>query len=175
MSKPERRLPVGSLILVTGANGYIGSHIVNILLQEGYNVRGTVRDKKPWLDALFEDKYGAGKFQSVVIPDLSVQEDLQAVLDGVSGVIHSVRVYLLVVKLTVEKAEGYEILVQGTNATLCLTAPLGLRSDSGTGPRKGHQRHNCAYPRHTESRRSSVLCQELRLDVFFKLRSSTCA
>jgi uncharacterized protein YbjT (DUF2867 family) len=93
MSKSQRRLPVGSLILVTGANGYIGSHITNILLQEGYNVRGTVRDKKPWLDTLFKDKYGAGKFQSVVIPDLSVQDDLERALDGVSGVIHSVCFY----------------------------------------------------------------------------------
>ncbi|KAL8801947.1 MAG: hypothetical protein Q9182_004128 [Xanthomendoza sp. 2 TL-2023] len=35
----------GSLILVTGVNGYIGSHIAYELLLRGYHVRGTVRDK----------------------------------------------------------------------------------------------------------------------------------
>jgi dihydroflavonol-4-reductase len=31
------------LVLVTGATGYIASHVVQQLLAEGYNVRGTVR------------------------------------------------------------------------------------------------------------------------------------
>ena len=39
----NRRIPTGEWVMVTGANGYIASHIVDILLQEGYNVRGTVR------------------------------------------------------------------------------------------------------------------------------------
>ncbi|OQE17696.1 hypothetical protein PENFLA_c023G04025 [Penicillium flavigenum] len=34
----------GSLILVTGANGYIASHVVDQLLQLGYNVGGTASD-----------------------------------------------------------------------------------------------------------------------------------
>ncbi|XP_013791991.1 tetraketide alpha-pyrone reductase 1-like [Limulus polyphemus] len=32
------------LVLVTGASGYLASHVVRLLLQEGYQVRGTVRD-----------------------------------------------------------------------------------------------------------------------------------
>ncbi|XP_013790069.1 anthocyanidin reductase ((2S)-flavan-3-ol-forming)-like [Limulus polyphemus] len=32
-----------SLVLVTGASGYVASHIVRLLLQKGYKVRGTVR------------------------------------------------------------------------------------------------------------------------------------
>ena len=34
----------GDLIAVTGSNGFIGSHIVNRLLQDGYHVRAVVRD-----------------------------------------------------------------------------------------------------------------------------------
>ena len=30
-------------VLVTGASGYIASHIVRLLLEKGYCVRGTVR------------------------------------------------------------------------------------------------------------------------------------
>jgi len=34
---------VQSPILVTGASGYIASHLIKILLERGYRVRGTVR------------------------------------------------------------------------------------------------------------------------------------
>lgn len=34
-----------SLVLVTGANGFIGSMAVKMLLERGYKVRATVRDK----------------------------------------------------------------------------------------------------------------------------------
>ena len=35
-----------TLVLVTGASGYIASHVVRLLLQRGYRVRGTVRNLK---------------------------------------------------------------------------------------------------------------------------------
>ena len=34
-------------ICVTGASGFIATHIVEQLLQEGYKVNGTVRDSSP--------------------------------------------------------------------------------------------------------------------------------
>ena len=37
---------MGELVLVTGASGYIATHLVKQLLQEGYRVRGTVRSLK---------------------------------------------------------------------------------------------------------------------------------
>ena len=35
-----------ALVLVTGASGYLASHIVHQLLEKGYRVRGTVRSLK---------------------------------------------------------------------------------------------------------------------------------
>lgn len=37
-------MPIPKLVLVTGANGYIASSLIESLLEKGYNVRGTVRD-----------------------------------------------------------------------------------------------------------------------------------
>ncbi|GBL61148.1 hypothetical protein AVEN_259698-1, partial [Araneus ventricosus] len=31
-------------VLVTGASGYVAAHIIKLLQEEGYKVRGTVRD-----------------------------------------------------------------------------------------------------------------------------------
>lgn len=88
--------PGNALILVTGANGYIGSTVVDVLLEEGYNVRGTVRSAKPWLDQLFTQKYGPNRYETVVVPDLGVQADLEKVVQGVWGVIHVVSRFTLV-------------------------------------------------------------------------------
>jgi uncharacterized protein YbjT (DUF2867 family) len=34
------------LVLVTGANGFVGSHVVKKLIDEGYRVRATIRSLK---------------------------------------------------------------------------------------------------------------------------------
>jgi nucleoside-diphosphate-sugar epimerase len=83
-------LPRDSLVLVTGANGYIASHIVNSLLDLGYRVRGTVREPKPWLDDFFTHKYGAGKFESAIVPQIDVADAFKECIKGVSGVVHVV-------------------------------------------------------------------------------------
>ncbi|RFU77475.1 cinnamoyl- reductase [Trichoderma arundinaceum] len=88
MAPSDYSIPPGSLVLVTGANGYIGSHIVDVLLELGYNVRGTVRDKKPWLDQFFEGKYGKGRFESIVVPAMEGEGAFAAAAEGTSGVIH---------------------------------------------------------------------------------------
>lgn len=86
-------LQPGDRILVTGANGYIASNVVDVLLSLGYVVRGTVREDKPWLVELFESKYGPGKFETVIVPNLDSEAALLKVLDGVSGVVHLVCTY----------------------------------------------------------------------------------
>ncbi|KAI8166748.1 Aldehyde reductase 2 [Colletotrichum sp. SAR 10_70] len=81
-------LPQGSTVLVTGANGYIGSHIANTILEQGYRVRGTVRSPKPWLDELFQSKYGKDKYESITLSNFEDEEALAKAFDGVSAVAH---------------------------------------------------------------------------------------
>jgi len=70
MSPPVEK---GSLVLVTGANGYIGSHVVDQLLGQGMKVRGTVRshEKGKWAQDYFDEKYGKGKLELVIVSDFS--------------------------------------------------------------------------------------------------------
>lgn len=77
-------LQPGCKILVTGASGFVGSHVTDQLLSAGYKVRGTTRDtaKNAWLVTLFETRYGVGNFELVSVPNLALDEALDAVLEG---------------------------------------------------------------------------------------------
>ncbi|BCR89251.1 uncharacterized protein ACHE_50449A [Aspergillus chevalieri] len=88
MTTERYTLPPGSRILVTGANGYIASHVVNELLSLGYVVRGTVRSPKPWLNEYFEQRYGRNVFETAIMTSFEDRDAIGHVLDGVDGVAH---------------------------------------------------------------------------------------
>lgn len=81
---PGAVLPQGSLILVTGANGLVGSHVVDQLIKHEYRVRASVRDaqKSGWLAKYFEEKYGQGKIELVEVKDLTNSAALKQALSG---------------------------------------------------------------------------------------------
>lgn len=91
MGSATYALPRGSRILVTGSNGYIGSHVADKLLDLGYFVRGTVRAEKPWLNAFFDNKYGKGSFETVILSSLENKDAIESALEGVDGLVHLVR------------------------------------------------------------------------------------
>lgn len=80
----------GSTVLVTGANGFIASHIVDQLLQAGYHVRGTVRSKSKadWMYDRFDKQYGSGKFTAVEVPDMVADGAFDEAVKGVCGICH---------------------------------------------------------------------------------------
>ncbi|CAG8890481.1 unnamed protein product [Penicillium egyptiacum] len=81
-------VPPGSRVLVTGANGFIASHIVKVLLDLDYLVRGTVRTPMPWLAEYFEKQCGSGRFELIVVSDFQKSNAFDESVKGVSGVIH---------------------------------------------------------------------------------------
>jgi nucleoside-diphosphate-sugar epimerase len=63
---------LGSLVLVTGASGFVASYIVKELLGRGFRVRGTVRSSAKG-DALKASlKEHADKFEYVIVEDIKV-------------------------------------------------------------------------------------------------------
>jgi uncharacterized protein YbjT (DUF2867 family) len=86
MKLPSNELivPVGSLVLVTGASGFIATHIVDQLLLAGYHVRGTVRSKEQivWTTELFAERHGVGKFSAVIVSDMSEQGAFDDAVQG---------------------------------------------------------------------------------------------
>ncbi|KAH8684064.1 hypothetical protein BGZ61DRAFT_507595 [Ilyonectria robusta] len=80
----------GSIVLVTGVNGYIASHVADQLLESGFNVRGTVRDvqKAAGLVERWETKFGRGRIELVIVKDITVPEAFDSAVEGVSGIAH---------------------------------------------------------------------------------------
>lgn len=72
------------LVLVTGVNGYIASHIANEALAKGFRVRGTVRNPSSaaWLQEHFDKSYGEGRFSLVQIASFDADGALDPFLEG---------------------------------------------------------------------------------------------
>ncbi|KAK0494612.1 hypothetical protein EDD18DRAFT_1400859 [Armillaria luteobubalina] len=74
-------------ILVTGATGFLGSHVVIKALESGYSVRGTVRSPSKAKEVRnFWSSYG-DRFDTAIVPDL-IDGDYTEALKGISAVIH---------------------------------------------------------------------------------------
>lgn len=77
-------IPFGSVVVVIGANGYMGVETCEKLLQVGFKVRGTVRDvekNREWMHALFDDTW-PGKFELVSVPDFEAEGAFDKAFEG---------------------------------------------------------------------------------------------
>lgn len=61
-------VPPGGLVLVTGVNGFLASHIALNLLERGYKVRGTVRsqEKADWITEAIAKRYPDASFETAL-------------------------------------------------------------------------------------------------------------
>jgi len=87
----KRLIPWVMVVVVTGASGYIGSHIVANLLLRGEAVRATVRDasdpeRVAHLEAL---RVAEGGSLEIVEMDLFDADSVDAAIAGCSGLIHT--------------------------------------------------------------------------------------
>ncbi|GKT83110.1 NAD(P)-binding protein [Colletotrichum tofieldiae] len=93
----------GSSVLVTGANGYIASHVVDQLLEAGFNVRGTVRDVKEAAGLLkkWEDKHGKDRVDLIVVKDIAAPGALDLAVQGLNSLSTRRRIEMLTKNLNV--------------------------------------------------------------------------
>lgn len=84
---------MGDHILVTGANGFVGSALCRRLRTDGMSVRGGVRERSNILgDGGSED----GGFHWVGLHDHSTDTEMQQALDGVQAIVHlAARVHVM--------------------------------------------------------------------------------
>ena len=90
-SNTAKRKP--QLILLTGASGFVATHVLNSLLQHGYNVRGTVRSeasaskvRKTHSHLLNGDD---SRLSFAIVQDVAKPGAFDEAVTGVDGVIHT--------------------------------------------------------------------------------------
>lgn len=76
-----------STVLVTGANGYVGSWVVKTLLDQGYSVRAVVRSesKVNEMKGLFPEE---DQLEFSLVKDLGVEGAFDDAVKGVDAILH---------------------------------------------------------------------------------------
>ncbi|RWR75463.1 cinnamoyl-CoA reductase [Cinnamomum micranthum f. kanehirae] len=116
------------IVCVTGAEGFIASCLVNLLLERGYTVKGTVRNldfcllqiedsKNSYLKAL----QGADQRLILCKADLLDFDSLRDAINGCDGVFHTAS------PLTDDPDEAVEPAVKGTKYVIKAAAEAGVR------------------------------------------------
>ncbi|MBR19207.1 MAG: diaminohydroxyphosphoribosylaminopyrimidine deaminase, partial [Euryarchaeota archaeon] len=84
-------MSVDRTVAVTGANGYIGSHVVKILLDRGYRVRAGAREPHNTERIGHLEKMGSeypGQLE-IVSTDVLDVDDVRKLVSGCSDLIHA--------------------------------------------------------------------------------------
>ncbi|CAO1619685.1 unnamed protein product [Sympodiomycopsis kandeliae] len=84
-------LAKGDLVLVTGASGWLGSHVAESALEHGLRVRLVSRAQEkvqPLADALGE-QFGSDRVQVAIVPDFVKSGAYDEAVKGVQGIVHA--------------------------------------------------------------------------------------
>ncbi|KAK0701156.1 putative aldehyde reductase 2 [Apiosordaria backusii] len=92
MSSLTTSIALGSWVLVTGASGFLASHVCLQFLKRGFKVRGTVRDptQSSWLlEGRFKSYADIGAIELVSVPHLGADSAYDEAIKGVAAIIHT--------------------------------------------------------------------------------------
>ncbi|KAK5944762.1 hypothetical protein PMZ80_001962 [Knufia obscura] len=81
------------IVLITGINGYIASHIALLLLRKGYTVRGTSRSESTptrlLAQSAFQPFASTSRLQHFVVSEITVPGAFDEAVHGVHAIIHT--------------------------------------------------------------------------------------
>ncbi|GAM40632.1 cinnamoyl-CoA reductase [Talaromyces pinophilus] len=103
-------------VLVTGASGFIATHVVNAFLRKGYNVRGTVRSEKSAAEVRQTHADYTGQLSLFIVPDIAAPHAFDEAVKGVDGVIHTASPFVL--NASDFETELFQPAIQGTTSIL---------------------------------------------------------
>ncbi|KIK57224.1 hypothetical protein GYMLUDRAFT_247186 [Collybiopsis luxurians FD-317 M1] len=112
-----------SRILVTGANGFLGSHIVKQALGAGLTVRGSVRSAEK--AAELKKVFPSNNFEAVVVAD-AVTGDYTEAFKGVSSLIHVASPFFIPDGAFDPKKDMLEPAIDGTLSALRAAKKAGV-------------------------------------------------
>ena len=153
----------GRRFLITGANGFVGSNLVELLCSEGIAVRAMVRDCRK-----------AEKIKSsgaeIIEGDLSDKESLKKAVRGTAGVFH---IAALFNQAGLPESVFFDVNVEGTRRLLdaCIEEGVGRFIHCSTNGVHGDIKNppadeNTPYAPCDEYQRSKVEGEKLVLDYF---------
>lgn len=82
-------------ILLTGASGFVGGHIIREALARGFSVRAVVRSDASGKKTVAQFPQATDKLSYVVVPDILAVDDYADKLDDVSAIIHTASPFIL--------------------------------------------------------------------------------
>jgi NAD dependent epimerase/dehydratase len=120
-------MPSFSKVLITGADGFIGSHLTEALVRAGYNVRAFVYynsfNSWGWLDQCADDV--KGKFE-VFAGDIRDPHGVQTAMNGCDAVLHLAA--LIAIPYSYHSPDTYvDTNIKGTLNVLQAARELGVR------------------------------------------------
>lgn len=139
----------GQTVLVTGASSYVASHIIYLLLEEGYNVRGTLRNmsREEHLRRVFADQVKENGQLEFVETDLTADDGWNEAAQGCDYVLH-----LATPVITIPPEDENELIrpaVDGTLRVLRAAAANGVRRTVMTSTTEamteGHDRYDRVF------------------------------
>ncbi|PNP85009.1 hypothetical protein FNYG_01534 [Fusarium nygamai] len=142
-------IPFGSVVVVIGANGYMGVETCEKLLQAGFFVRGTVRDvekNQQWMYNLFKTKWPK-MFELAQVSDFEAEGAFDEAFKGAKGVIYVSTPIIL----NADPAKVVEPVIKGTVNSLEAAARAGVERYVLSSSSKAVESTNYNHPHHITS------------------------
>ncbi|KAI8576452.1 hypothetical protein K450DRAFT_256823 [Umbelopsis ramanniana AG] len=138
----------GELVLVTGANGFVGSHVCRELLNKGYRIRVAVRSESKANDVKKVNPQHKDRIESVIVPDITSSGAFDQAVQGCDYVMHIASPFTFDIKdnekdLLLPAREGTKNILQAASThksikRVIITSSFAAVVDVSKGLRPGY-------------------------------------